>query len=30
MDLVFTSLDFDKCYIDDITVFSSTMEKHSH
>jgi hypothetical protein len=30
MDQVLTSLDFAKCYIDDITVFSSTMEKHNH
>jgi hypothetical protein len=30
MDQVLTSLDFAKCYIDDITMFDSTMEEHGH
>ncbi len=30
MDQVFVGLDFAQCYIDDIIVFSSTMEEHGH
>jgi hypothetical protein len=30
MDQVFIGLDCAKCYIDNIIVFSSTMEEHGH
>ncbi len=30
MDHVLVGLDFAKCYIDDIIVFSSTIEEHGH
>ncbi len=30
MDWVFASLDFAKCYIDDIIVFDFTIEEHNH
>ncbi len=30
MDWVLASLDFAKCYIDDIIVFNSTIEEHNH
>ncbi len=30
MDRVLAGLGFAKCYVDDITIFSSTLEYHRH